>query len=422
MKSEQSSDKSRGKAQQSEMLDAIVLLILTSVTFLGILGAVQQSNIDLLQKDIEAIKIPEKLTKDFTLDKQLGLKKDLLVIKKDRTKIQNEAYVTILQAIGGIVVGITAYVGYQNLKVGEKTLKATLDKQVTESFSKAIEQLGNKEAIDVCLGGIYTLEQIAIDSSTKYHWTVVNILSAFIRGKCSISKIPPDQPPVEVNEDIQAALTVIGRRATAEDPKGKRIDLRNLNLVGVDIQFANLDRADLRGANFRGAKLNHAHLHNAKLHKIKLDNADLTAADLTAAELNGADFRNIQHLKDANLRGAILNNAHLNDVNLSVCKDLTGVKFCGADLSGAILSRDNNSGSTIVSVDKFTPKDLTGVDLNGAILIGANLGGADLAGANLTGANLGGVDLSTCKNLKPEQLKSAKTYDKDKVPKYLNNR
>jgi hypothetical protein len=49
---------------------------------------------------------------------------------------------------------------------------------ITERYTKAIEQLGS-DKLDVRLGGIYALEQIAVDSR-RDHPTVVEVLSAFV--------------------------------------------------------------------------------------------------------------------------------------------------------------------------------------------------------------------------------------------------
>ena len=52
--------------------------------------------------------------------------------------------------------------------------------QVTDRFTKAIEQLGS-DKLDMRIGGIYALEQIARDSAV-YHPTVMEVLTAFIRA------------------------------------------------------------------------------------------------------------------------------------------------------------------------------------------------------------------------------------------------
>jgi hypothetical protein len=51
--------------------------------------------------------------------------------------------------------------------------------QVTDRFTKAIEQLGSKE-LDIRIGGIYALGRIARDSAGD-HPTVVQVLSTFVR-------------------------------------------------------------------------------------------------------------------------------------------------------------------------------------------------------------------------------------------------
>jgi hypothetical protein len=51
--------------------------------------------------------------------------------------------------------------------------------QVTDRYTKAIEQLGS-EKLDVRIGGIYALERIARDSA-RDHPTVMEVLTAFIR-------------------------------------------------------------------------------------------------------------------------------------------------------------------------------------------------------------------------------------------------
>lgn len=116
----------------------------------------------------------------------IGISVELYLAKSN----ENGIYPPLVQVIGGAILSVTAYVGYcnfkigeENIKIGRKNLKVTEEKQVTERFSKAIEHLGNDKAIEIRLGGIYTLKQIAIDSPNEYHWTVMDILSAFMREK-----------------------------------------------------------------------------------------------------------------------------------------------------------------------------------------------------------------------------------------------
>jgi hypothetical protein len=91
--------------------------------------------------------------------------------------------------------------------------------QVTERYSKAIDQLGargekRQEKVDIRPGGIYALEQIAGDSP-ELHWPIVEILIAFIREhtkkdadvRAGAEEPKPDQTvalDIKVASDIQA--------------------------------------------------------------------------------------------------------------------------------------------------------------------------------------------------------------------------
>lgn len=131
----------------------------------------------------------------------------------------------------------------------------------------------------------------------------------------------------------------------ANDPEGKRADLRG----------ANLYRVDLRGVDLRGADLSGASLHRANLR-----GANLRESNLSGADLAGAD-----------LRGSNLYRANLHKANL--CKaDLYKAELYRTDLSGADLSETN----------------LYKADLRAANLRETNLYEANIYGANLCGANL----------------------------------
>jgi uncharacterized protein YjbI with pentapeptide repeats len=361
----------------------------------------QQSNVNALGRKI--ISLEQKIGQMSVVDERLKLEKDILVIEKDKTTIQNGVYTTLVQAAGGLILSITAYVGYcnfkigeENLKIGQKNLKVAEDKQVTERFSKAIEHLGS-EKIDIRLGGIYALEQIAIDSP-KYHWTVVEILSAFVREKCTIQKVVEQRQQLEkVSADIQAALTVLGRRKINQDPPQKSIDLRNTYLAQVELPEAKLSGVNLIGVNLSGANLSDANLigvnlSGANLSGANLIGANLSDANLSDANLSGADFSKAK-LINANLYRANLIN--LSDTNLS------NVNFSEANLSKA------NLGVAIFSNANLKSANLSNADLRFTKLINAILIDADLNEANLTSAKLHGADLRTCKNLTRSQFMSA---------------
>jgi hypothetical protein len=69
---------------------------------------------------------------------------------------------------------------YRQAQTGRRQLEVAQQGQVTERFTRAIDQLGNTN-LDVRLGDIYALERIANDSPQD-RATVAEVLTAFVRG------------------------------------------------------------------------------------------------------------------------------------------------------------------------------------------------------------------------------------------------
>ena len=262
----------------------------------------------------------------------------------------------------------------KNAEAANKNAEAANQKQITERFSKAIEQLASDKP-EVILGGIYTLERIARDSESD-QWTIMEVLTAFVRQNAPIIKENESQSPedqeklLKLRISIQACLTVIAERQHP-DLKNKRLDLTKVNISGFNLYGANLKEANRFGADLREAKLAGA----------VLIGADLRGAVLTGANLYGAD------LTEANL----------------ILANLTEADLTGANLTGAYLILANLTGAYLILAN------LTGADLTEAVLFRANLFKADLTGANLTGAvlteaNLFGANLTGAYRLEPDWI------------------
>ena len=58
---------------------------------------------------------------------------------------------------------------------------ADRERRITESFAKAVEQLGS-DKLETRLGGIYTLDRIAQESEREY-WPIMETLAAFVRER-----------------------------------------------------------------------------------------------------------------------------------------------------------------------------------------------------------------------------------------------
>jgi hypothetical protein len=228
---------------------------------------------------------------------------------------------------------------------------ADRQRRITETFSKAIEQLGS-DKIEVRLGGVYSLERISKESPDDY-WTIMENVAGFIRERScrmegertssafdervsrrayflwleagrpegfedliwahAVEQEKFGEPPPT---DIAAALTVVMRRDERSRKRETEYHWR-LDFTGAILRKANLDIAHLEGANFdrarlEGASLSHAHLEGAYLVEAHLEGANLSEAHLEGANLVGA------HLEGANLVGA-----HLEGANLSEAIDVS---------------------------------------------------------------------------------------------------
>lgn len=299
----------------------------------------------------------------------------------------------------------------------EEQTDADWRQRITESFSRAVEQLGN-DKMEVRLGGIYTMARIARESSEEY-WTVMDTLTAFVRmsarwnepndtqplpeDKC-ISEEPPKLLTHDLATDVIAILSLIRRRGKINEDRerrmGWRFDLSYTDLRGAVLTSIQLDRVNLTGANLEGADFSHAHLQLANLSGAHLEHANLVLAHFEGANLSAAHFHatdlSSAHLEDANLtgahlQGAFLFDAHLQGANLSSAH-LEGAHPSDANLEDADLSSAHLEGTNLAGIN-FQNANLSGAHLHCANLSGANLQDANLTGAHLQGANLSGADL-----------------------------
>ncbi|AKB72303.1 pentapeptide repeat-containing protein [Methanosarcina mazei] len=258
---------------------------------------------------------------------------------KDLAEMENGYRSTLAQMLGGIAVGVGIYFAWGNLKNSREV-------QITESLTRAIEQLGN-EKIEVRLGGIYALERISAQHQ-KDHWRMIEIMTSFVKINSPIK----DEPQNKVKIDTQAVLTIIGRRNYSLFMGESRM----INLTGLNLQEAFFNVANLGGVYFC--------------------KSNLKGANFLLASLPETDFASV------NASGAYFNGAYLKNSD-----------FKGANLEGA----------------QFEVANLKGAKFEGANLKGANFEGANFEGANLKGANLEGANLKWARNLSVNQLCKAQT-------------
>lgn len=316
----------------------------------------------------------------------------------------------------------------------DKSISITQENQITELFTRAIDQLGavdkdGNPAMEIRLGAISSLEIIA-NESDKYYWPIMETLTAYLRKNSHIeygertfhfeySNAQKESIEVEdiktqaiVSLDIHAIVTVIRRRRYfLNSGEADHLDLQGTNLREANFQGANLQGIDLKwaylgGANFREAKLQEADLEDANLQEIIFVDADLEGANLAGTYLKGANLVDAK-LKGVNLTEADFRKAFLERVNLQgaypVLANFERVNLEGANLEDANLMDAN----------------LDRANLLGADLSRTNLERAYLGDANFEGANLEYADLKGAKNLTIDQLSKVKTLYKAKLDEEL---
>ncbi|MGK7910207.1 MAG: pentapeptide repeat-containing protein [Synechococcus sp.] len=116
--------------------------------------------------------------------------------------------------------------------------------------------------------------------------------------------------------------------------------LRDLQLPGSDLSFANLQDANLLQANLQDAYLLQVNLQDANLLQVNLQDADLPQTNLQDADLLEANLQDA-YLSFANLQDADLAFANLQDAYLS------GANLQDADFSGVSYTTEENSSEEI---------------------------------------------------------------------------
>ncbi len=217
-----------------------------------------------------------------------------------------------LTLFGGLTLAAGAYWTARTVQTARESNEIAARGQVTERFTRAVDQIANTHSVSVRLGGIYALEQIARDSPHDRE-AVKQMLGSLVKER-ALEASEPDQT---VPRDVQAALTVLGRRAPAPLHTSGWLD-------------------------FRGLQLREVHLGNARVDGMNFSGADLTLATMTGAKhVAEPNSGGLLEYSPINLRGTTLSRATL------VGGDLHGCNLSGADLTAAVLSGTNLEGADL---------------------------------------------------------------------------
>lgn len=305
---------------------------------------------------------------------------------QERAEQEGHARASVAQLLGGLgliaTLALTLFQVNEGRKSSERTLELTARGQINDRFSRAIDQLGAREAgkpaVERRLGGIYALQQFVLQSETggspgeakSAYRTGAAILSAYLRANRPRPKVHKRGSKVpradcragrrtSLPPDIAAAIAVLRDLYPATDAfaPGYRQFGPQLDLANTDLSRADLRGVDLRGADLRNAKLVEAQLSDANLEGAQVAGIDARGACFMRATLNGAHFteggtRHERRFRAADLRGVNLRQAPLYNTN-----------FRFADLREAVMDGDIGFWSPHLNGARLDPGDRRNIPL-----------------------------------------------------------
>jgi hypothetical protein len=222
----------------------------------------------------------------------------------------NEYRRTWAQILGGAALLSGLYFTWRTLQVNREG-------QITERFTRAIDQLGatddeGNKLFEIRLGGIYALERIARESDEDRK-PIAEILTAYVRHHASrkgdetkprkqqVRDYEGEEAPQDISPppDIQAVLTVfVGLSELGLLPEP--LDLSSTDLRGADLIGLRVEGAIFTNTDLRKALLSHTRFERSFLGSALLDDAGLLEANLPQTLLD-----------DTSLRGTLLYGADL---------------------------------------------------------------------------------------------------------------
>ncbi len=275
----------------------------------------------------------------------------LLIFPQFLIKIYDDAtsFYNLSLAVFAILSGLGAVFGFYTSIIRTETAEQG---QITERINKAVEGIGKnnedgKAVTEVRLGALYALERIAQDS-IRDHVQIMEILCAYVRHNC-----PKEQKIEDVieslknkkiktitksineplREDIQAAISIIGRRKKWSEGK-KRLQKESEMQYHIQMHYCNLDNVELPNATLCGAGFIGVNLSNAVLIGADISDAWISFANMNDALLGGME-----------MKGTITRGAYAYECDFSECINLTqhqlDLMYCGIDVEIPTMDRKN---------------------------------------------------------------------------------
>ena len=215
-------------------------------------------------------------------------------------EVLDRARLTVALIFGGLVALLGVYMNWRRVSALEQQVATAQLGQITERFTRAIDQLGavrpdNTPAPEIRAGGVRSLERIAGESPEDF-WPILDILSAYLRSESPALPVDADgDVPEQLEEqayetrnrmDVAFTIDAIQRlRPRDREPVATPLNLASVYAPRIALAEKNLQGADFRRAHIEHADFSGADLDIADLRDARLEGTQLVAANLRAAEL-----------------------------------------------------------------------------------------------------------------------------------------
>src|SRR5918994_4213089 len=169
------------------------------------------------------------------------------------------------QIAGGLALLFGLCFTWRRVEISQRTLETQQDQQVTERFTRAIDQLGatddeGNKKLEIRLGGIYALERIAWDSlametsSGRDYSTVIEVLTAYVRENTRRAPGPSEGSSAETSP-LKGAAGEADEGEKQPAPSEPRRPTADIQAI-LDVLTAVLIRVDPAAIGIRRGRTN----------------------------------------------------------------------------------------------------------------------------------------------------------------------
>src|SRR3989339_247908 len=321
--------------------------------------------------------------------------------KKEKLEAIKDIRSNVIYIAGGILAIIGIYLTWRRTKALDKQNIINEDNNnknlILQQFSKASELLKD-ENIAARLSGIYLFEKI-MSTNEEYHWPIIELLTAYVREKrdnkkydCDFSKeedhlnIEYDEVTktnfyeiinyeydgkggeipikkrylrVPVEKDIQAILTILGRRSRKLEKHEESEE--NLEEIISELQNAIINKSKREETQVISNKLvigmNRIELNNVNMYKVNLRNCHFENTVFSNVIFENAYCENTHFensdFTNAHFKNAICRHAHFEYASYSFA-NFENTSFQNANFQNTYCYSTNFKNATRITAEQLS--------------------------------------------------------------------